>query len=117
MTQAEKDIYLDKYITVPDSLSRSGGFSKVYKCLNRVTAEFVAVKVMKVDNPLKRRFYEREVEAISKLNHESIVRIIDHGLMDEDACIVMPWLENSLTTYLSQNDFSRKIIFNQLNTN
>jgi superfamily I DNA and/or RNA helicase/serine/threonine protein kinase len=112
--EVEKDIYLDKYITVPDSVSRSGGFSKVYKCLNRITAEFVAVKVMKVDNPLKRRFYEREVEAISKLNHQSIVRIIDHGLMDDDACIVLPWLETSLTTHLSNHDFSRKAIFNEI---
>lgn len=109
-----KDIYLGKYVTIPDYPIRSGGFSRVIKCIDRTTTNFVAIKVSNIDNPLKRRFYEREVESLTKLNHSSIVGLIDNGIEDGEAYIVLPWLELTLTSYLENNDLNRKDIFNKI---
>jgi serine/threonine protein kinase len=69
---------------------------------------------MKIDNPLKRRFYEREVEALTKLNHESIVGLIDYGIDSDEGYIVLPWFEQTLIEFLETSNFSRKEIFNQI---
>ena len=110
----EAEIYLGKFVTAPDSLPRIGGFSKVYKCIDRTTTDYVAVKVMKIDNPLKRRFYEREVEALTKLNHESIMGLIDYGTDGDEGYIVLPWFEKTLIEFLETSNLSRKEIFNQI---
>jgi serine/threonine protein kinase len=58
-----------------------GGMGTVYKALNRVTGEIVAVKVIApttAKNPVLLQRFEREFMAAKVLNHPNVVRAIEY---------------------------------------
>ena len=76
----------------------SGGFSRVLKIRYKPDGKIYALKIMNFDVTDKSReaelndFY-REVEFLKKLNHESIVRIIDDFVIDQKPAILMEYVE------------------------
>ncbi len=60
----------------------------------------VAVKLLNTAHPdlLRRELFRRETQALERLEHDNIVRILDHGWSEEDSCffVVLEWLESSL---------------------
>jgi len=73
-----------------------GGVGIVYKALDRVTGEAVALKVIAivgVDAGEEARF-QREGRVLSGLSHPSIVRVVDFGQLDQgQPYVAMEWLE------------------------
>ena len=89
----------------------SGGFSRVLKIRYKPDGKIYALKIMNFDVTDKSReaelndFY-REVEFLKKLNHESIVRIIDDFVIDQKPAILMEYVEGeSLAQIIRHNRY------------
>ena len=68
------------------SLLDEGGMSRVYRAVDTETGESAAVKVVVSAREINYACLRREVHALSKLRHQGIVRIRDHGVSDG-----VPW--------------------------
>jgi serine/threonine-protein kinase len=97
--------------TVPgftlDRLVGEGGFGQVWRATN-ATGEVVAIKVLHLElvrsiDALTR--FQRELEAIERLHHRSVVRALSHGsLEDGRPFLVLEYLEGpSLREVLHEN--------------
>ncbi|HMJ11938.1 MAG TPA: protein kinase, partial [Polyangiaceae bacterium] len=82
-----------------EKLAGAGGSGSVYRALDRLSGEPVAVKLLKVrDAPLLQRF-AREARILAELEHASIVRYISHGVTDQAlSYLAMEWLEGQTLT-------------------
>jgi serine/threonine protein kinase len=75
----------------------SGGMGVVYRALPLGTGHQVAVKILKPDIVANdrecARLFEQEVEAVRRLEHPNIVRLLDSGDDQGYSYMVMEWLE------------------------
>lgn len=97
-----------RYVT--RGIPRSGGVAQVYRATDVETGETVAIKVLQTgentDGVIEESF-RREVEALSDLRHQNIVKIIDSGRDEDNGAhfIVMEWVELDLGTVCRQQPF------------
>jgi eukaryotic-like serine/threonine-protein kinase len=74
----------------------AGGMGEVYRALDRRLDRTVAIKVLPsgtVDDPGRRRRFEREARAIAALSHPRICAVHDVGEQDGVLFLVMEYLE------------------------
>lgn len=64
----------------PLRLLGQGGTGSVYLCRDRLLIKNVAVKILNIRDPRTFVAFQEEARATSRLNHPSIVRIIDFGI-------------------------------------
>lgn len=77
-----------------ERLAGAGGMGVVYRALDRLTGEFVALKMLGPHGGVELARFQREAELLNALRHPGIVRHIAHGLTDTgDAYLAMEWLE------------------------
>ena len=89
MLKAE-DVFADRFVV--ERLAGTGGMGRVYRALDRVSGEPVALKVM-LDPGGSERFL-REAKLLAELRHPGIVRYVAHGETPEgETYIAMEWLE------------------------
>ena len=78
------------------SLIGVGGMANVYKAIDRQTGRHVAVKFLKEEffenEELVRRF-KNESKAISVLNHDSIIKVVDFNITDSEKYLVMEYID------------------------
>ncbi|MBA3539332.1 MAG: serine/threonine protein kinase [Deltaproteobacteria bacterium] len=71
---------------VLDRLIGEGGFGQVWRAQRADTCELVAIKILHLElvrsTDAMRRF-QRELEAIGRLEHPNVVRAIDHGTLED----------------------------------
>jgi serine/threonine protein kinase/predicted ATPase len=68
-----------------ESVLGQGGFGTVYKARQRVTGQWVALKVLRptADQGDRREArFEREMQLTARLNHPHVIRLLDSGLHD-----------------------------------
>ncbi|MBX9696129.1 MAG: protein kinase, partial [Cyanobacteria bacterium] len=68
---------LERY--APLSLLASGGSGSVYRCKDRSLDRIVAVKALHVVTAERLLEFQKEAKTCSKLNHSSIVKVLDFG--------------------------------------
>ncbi|WP_228834564.1 AAA domain-containing protein [Nocardia abscessus] len=97
-------VVADRYVVMPNEQQRGDGASRVVKSIDQQTATVVAVKLIpRADTDETHRvFFQREVEALQRLNHPNIVSLLNHG---EDAAedafyLVFPWVQQRLRDVL-----------------
>jgi serine/threonine protein kinase len=74
----------------------SGGFATVYLGRNMDTNEIVAIKVLGAQHTREPRYLERfrrEANMAERLQHENIVRVLDHGVEDGSHFLIMDFVE------------------------
>src|SRR5687768_16796526 len=71
------DVVADRFVIECPAVS--GGMSSVFRAMDRVTGERVAVKVMDDDAPSAGDRFRLETNVLSELSHPAIVRYIAHG--------------------------------------
>jgi hypothetical protein len=71
---------------------RRGGEGQVYRGLDRVTGQPVAIKILHAEDCRPKRF-QREVALLTELEHSGIVRYVAHGSEGQQHYLVMEWLE------------------------
>ena len=82
---------------------RSGGMGEVQKAVDLQTSQLIAVKRMRssADQLRSRTSFQREVEALQRLDHPNIVKLI---LVDQDEdgrwFLAMEWIERNLEAYV-----------------
>ena len=90
-----------------EELAAEGGMGSVYRCLDRLSGQRVALKVQPgAPGDLKR--FEREAQLLAELRHPSIVRYVAHGLLDGgQVFLAMEWLDGeSLEARLARGPLS-----------
>ena len=72
----------------PPSIFPRGKFGVVYRCLCKKTKDPCAVKVM-LKKGNKRADVEREAGVLRKLNHPSVLQVMDYFECDNEYVLVM----------------------------
>ena len=75
-----------------ESLAGEGGMSVVYRAVDRLTGDLVALKVLRDTDGLDAERFVREALVLAELSHPAIVRHITHGAVDGRPYLVMEWL-------------------------
>ncbi len=75
-----------------ESLAGEGGMSVVYRAVDRLTGDLVALKLLRDLDGLDPNRFMREALVLSELSHPAIVRYIAHGTLDSGPYLVMEWL-------------------------
>jgi serine/threonine protein kinase len=70
-----------------------GGMSDVFRAVDVTTGEPVAVKVVRSADPDLARRMAQEAKALARLEHPGLVRLLDAGVHDEQAFLVMELVE------------------------
>ena len=74
----------------------TGGMGEVYRARDTRLNRDVALKILPADiadNPVRRGRFEREAQAISRLNHPNICAVYDVGTQDGVAYLVMEYID------------------------
>jgi serine/threonine protein kinase/tetratricopeptide (TPR) repeat protein len=70
-----------------------GGMGVVYRALDHLNGQKVAIKVIQPDASVDQRRFEREARILSQLTHPGIVRYVAHGETRGRPYLAMEWLE------------------------
>src|SRR4051794_8866544 len=72
----------------------AGGMGKVYRALDRVTREAVALKFLKSTEVVDNDRFVREARVLEQLHHPGVVRYVAQGVTEEgEPWLAMEWLE------------------------
>lgn len=78
-----------------------GGMSHVYLAVDLETRAEVALKMARANsNELDRRRFEREAEALARIQHPNVVRVLDYGLHGRRSFLVLELLDGVPLTRL-----------------
>jgi hypothetical protein len=84
-----------------------GGMSDVFRAVDVTTGERVAVKVVRSADPDLARRMAQEAKALARLEHPGLVRLLDAGVHDEQAFLVMELVEGpTLAARLRRGELS-----------
>lgn len=78
----------------------SGGFSKVYKVLNKDDKKIYARKDLKISSEEDEIFAKREILMLSKCKHKNIIKFYEHYNVDDTISIVMELMEEQLSVMM-----------------
>lgn len=79
-----------------EALIGEGGIGRVYRAMDTVSAESVALKVMQPfqgEEQEVQRQYFHEIRALAAIEHQNVVPVLDHGESEGWPYVVMPLLE------------------------
>jgi serine/threonine protein kinase len=103
--QSQKNCLIASRYELGEELGR-GGSSIVYAAYDQVLARQVAIKLLRTgrlsDKAILR--FQQEARFIAKLNHKSIVRLLDFGLSDDAIPFMVLELVNGLSIAQCLND-------------
>jgi serine/threonine protein kinase len=77
-----------------------GGMAQVYKAYQPSLHRFVAIKILPPTLAEEAGFterFQREAQAIARLQHPNILQVYDYGIQDNYNYLVMRYVENSVT--------------------
>lgn len=72
-----------------------GGMASVYRSIDPQTKQMFAIKVLRNERGISEKFlkrFKREAKTLTKLKHDHIIPVIDHGDFEELPYLVMPYL-------------------------
>src|SRR5687768_6342183 len=78
------------------SLIGTGGMGEVYRARDPRLNRDVAIKILRpgiADHPVRRARFEREAQAISRLNHPNICAVYDIGTQEGALYLVIEYIE------------------------
>lgn len=70
----------------------AGGMGTVYRAIDEASGEAVALKIVRVADPLDEVRFEREATALGLVRHPAVVRYLAHGCERGVHYLVMEWL-------------------------
>lgn len=90
------------------SLLGTGAMGTVYRAMDHMTGQFVAIKVLQAIDSQSFLRFKREVELLTKLNHPNLVTLYDANLAGETPYLVMECVEGiSLDRLLTRKGIFR----------
>jgi len=80
-----------------------GGMSDVYEAHDQLTGSSVAIKLVRSGDPEFARRLDREVRALESLEHPGLIRLLDTGVVGDQAYLVMDFVDGpTLATTLRE---------------
>ena len=80
-----------------------GAYGVVYKCKNKITNEFVAIKKFKeTDDEIVIKTMKRELEMLKKIKHENIVEYKESFIHKKNLYLVFEYVEKNLLELLQE---------------
>jgi eukaryotic-like serine/threonine-protein kinase len=77
-----------------EELAGAGAMGSIFRAIDRVNGERVALKTLRADAPSVADRFAREARILAELSHPAIVRYVAHGPMPGGALfLAMEWLE------------------------
>src|SRR5687767_4559892 len=77
-----------------ERVAGSGGMGVVYRAIDRLTGDHVAIKVQRVQSERDAERFVREANVLASVRHPAIVRYLAHGrIPDGTLFLAMEWLE------------------------
>ena len=96
----------ERFTVMLDVALGSGGFGTVYKGFDELNGNYVAVKRGNLGVEINSSGLEAEFSLLTRLRHRNIVQVIDFGLSEKCAQIVMEWMSSgSVSATLKQTGF------------
>ena len=80
-----------------------GGMATVYRALDTRLGRQVALKMLKDSQAASRERFTSEVRTLARLEHPNLVRLLDAGLDDNDAWLVMELVDGPSLAQLSSH--------------
>ena len=81
-----------------------GAYGIVYKCKNKETGKFVAIKKFKeVEDKLVQKTMRRELKMLQMLKHDNIVEFQDAFIYKQNLFIVFEYVEQNLLEVLEKS--------------
>ena len=77
------------------ALLGQGGMSDVYRAVDEETGESVAVKIVRSGDPELARRVAQEVKVHQRMTHVGLIRLLDTGVADGQAYLVMELIEGA----------------------
>lgn len=87
-----------------------GGMSEVYEATDIINRKTVAIKMIREDvmkNPINFRRFQNEATIAASLKHENIVKVYDHGTVDDKPYIINEYINGQ--TLKDVLDFNNKL--------
>src|SRR5690242_518367 len=72
-----------------------GGMSDVYRALDQRNGQHVAVKIVRSNDPSLAARLAREARTLQKVEHPNLVQVLDSGVIDTRAYLVMAYVDGS----------------------
>jgi serine/threonine protein kinase len=82
-----------------------GGMGVVYLAVHRSSGERVAIKTVKVPHEQHLAGIRREIQALSRLRHPGVVRVLETGFQDSVPWYAMEYLEGETLGSLKERGF------------
>ncbi len=93
---------LDNRYELAEPLGK-GGMATVYRALDTRLGRQVALKMLKDSQAASRERFTSEVRTLARLEHPNLVRLLDAGLDDNDAWLVMELVDGPSLAQLSSH--------------
>ena len=93
---------MDKYEIL--NIVGEGMYGDVYKCKNKETGEYVAIKKFKgIEDELIQKTMKREYEMLKLVKHENIVEFKEGFIIEGNTYLVFEYIEKNLLEIIEEN--------------
>jgi len=93
---------LGRFVFNDDEIHRDGGQGLIFLGYDSDSDKQVAIKKFHLHDALAKNSFRKEVEALTRLKHPSIVKIIDSTVIDSAGYLIIPWMRQNLLEYLDE---------------
>lgn len=93
---------LGRFIFHDDEIHRDGGQGAVFLGYDSDLDKQVAIKKIHLHDALAKNSFRKEVEALTRLKHPNIVKIIDSTVIESAGYLILPWMRQNLLEYLEE---------------
>ncbi len=81
---------------------RDGGQGVIFKGYDQDQDKHVAIKRIFLGDLLSKSSFRKEVEALTRLKHDNIIKIIDSTIIEDFGYLILPWYRQNLLEYLEE---------------
>ena len=93
---------LGRFTFHDDEIHRDGGQGLIFLGYDSDSDKQVAIKKFHLHDALAKNSFRKEVEALTRLKHPNIVKIIDSTVIDSEGYLIIPWMRQNLLEYLEE---------------
>lgn len=79
---------------IGEQIGETGGFGKVYKCVNE-NGQLFACKILQDTSDMGIQRFEREIRLLTRLNHPNVMKLITYSISEQQKLYVMPLYSGS----------------------
>ncbi len=95
---------LGRFTFNDDDIHRDGGQGDIFLGYDQDLDKQVAIKRILLSDALAKNSFRKEIEALTRLKHPNIVKIIDSVIIENIGYLILPWMRQNLLEYLEEQE-------------